>query len=50
MAKFMGQTSPEFGKELLKAKELYEARKDKPFYPSWGKEEVTRLLLECDKQ
>ena len=50
MAKFMGQTSPEFCKELLKAKELYEARKDKPFYPSWGKEEVTRLLLECDKQ
>ena len=50
MAKFMGQTSPEFCKELLKAKELYEARKDKPLYPSWGKEEVTRLLLECDKQ
>ena len=50
MARFMGQTSPGFCPELQKAKALYDSRKDKPFYPSWGKEEVSRLLMECNNQ
>lgn len=50
MASFMGQTSPEFCSELQKAKILFDSWENKPFYPSWGKEEVYRLLKECDKQ
>ena len=50
-ARFFGQDTKQFCKDIEKALELFATFKDKtPYYPSWGKDRAEMILADCNKK